>query len=287
VESSRTPDACFRTFRVLVFEAQKKWPAHYAGRKPSASVARFRMSAAPEFDDERSDRRHDVSDAAESSSRASDAPTDAPTDAPFEPRARAAWQSWLSALATDAEAALAAALAYDSLDEDGKEAWLDVLEQDAPALGVPPLALYAPLLSVEADDGRRARMTRAVAPARLEQPHADEICAYRGVADDGTLVGVIVAPVYLDFVEVLTCRYLRDGGVVSADRDPLRHVDAFTGALQVDGLEVEPTPLAVVVDELAHAILADRRDGRDPPEALGAFAHLFAPAYERWGDDGG
>src|SRR6478672_10758463 len=121
------------------------------------------MSAAPEFDDERPVRQHvqqhelphgavalgDGSLKAEGASPAGDGESaEIAVAAPFEPRARAAWQSWLSALATDAEAALAAALAYDSLDEEGREAWLDVLEQDAPALGVPALALYAPLLSV-------------------------------------------------------------------------------------------------------------------------------------------
>ncbi|MCL2450149.1 MAG: hypothetical protein FWD17_14475 [Polyangiaceae bacterium] len=47
--------------------------------------------------------------------------------------------------------------------------------------------------------------------------------------------------------------------------------------VEVDGIAVEPTPLRVVIEELAHAILADRRDGRDAPAALASFAHLFAP----------
>src|SRR5271170_133596 len=73
-------------------------------------------------------------------------------------RVRAAWRSWLSALSTDAEAAMAAALAYESLPEEGRDAWLDALEADAPSLGVPAVALYAPLLAVETDDDRRARI---------------------------------------------------------------------------------------------------------------------------------
>ena len=36
-------------------------------------------------------------------------------DTELDPRVRTAWRSWLSALATDAEAAMAAALAYESL----------------------------------------------------------------------------------------------------------------------------------------------------------------------------
>ena len=257
------------------------------------------MSAAPDYDDEPPRRARQVSspaleagaDPAALGEGVADGPrgdhpesAQVPTGTRFDPRARAAWQSWLSALATDAEAALAAALAYDSLDAEGRDAWLDVLEQDAPSLAVPALALYAPLLSVETDEGRRARMLASIAPARLERARSHEVCAYRAVRPDGSHLAVVVAPVYLDFVEVLTCNYLRDGGVVSAQRDPLRHVDAVTEILHEGDSGLEPTPLAVVVDELAHAILADRRDGRASPEALGAFAHLFGPDLERWGD---
>ena len=38
--------------------------------------------------------------------------------------------------------------------------------------------------------------------------------------------------------------------------------------------------MAVVVEELAHAILADRRDNRAPPAALSSFAYLFGPEAE-------
>ncbi|MFO0677600.1 MAG: hypothetical protein U0169_13780 [Polyangiaceae bacterium] len=54
----------------------------------------------------------------------------------IEPRARAAWRTWLTALATDAEAAVAAALTYEALDATGRDAWLDVLDQDAPTIDV-------------------------------------------------------------------------------------------------------------------------------------------------------
>jgi len=40
---------------------------------------------------------------------------------------------------------------------------------------------------------------------------------------------------------------------------------------------VEPTPLPVVVDELAHAVLADRRQNRVSPHALQSFVDLFVP----------
>jgi hypothetical protein len=200
-------------------------------------------------------------------------------------RVRSAWRSWLSALATDAEAAMAAALAYESLPPEARDAWLDVLDGDAATLAVPPMALYAPLLAVECDEDRRARMEAAIAA----DPGADVVpaCAVRalhGVACDGTHACVIVAPLYLDFVQVLSCRYTPTGGFMTVKHDPLRNVSDLEPVAEVDGVAVEPTPLRVVVEELAHAILADKRGHRHTPSALASFAHLFAPELEDAGD---
>jgi hypothetical protein len=200
-------------------------------------------------------------------------------------RVRSAWRSWLSALATDAEAAMAAALAYESLPPEARDAWLDVLDGDAATLAVPPMALYAPLLAVESDGDRRARMEAAIAA----DPEADVVpaCTVRalhGVACDGTHACVIVAPLYLDFVQVLSCRYTPTGGFVAVKHDPLRNASDLEPVEDVDGVAVEPTPLRVVVEELAHAILADKRGHRHTPSALASFAHLFAPDLEDAGD---
>jgi hypothetical protein len=46
---------------------------------------------------------------------------------------------------------------------------------------------------------------------------------------------------------------------------------------QLYGATLEATPLKTVVDELAHAVLAHRRSGRELPEALRIFADLFGP----------
>ncbi|HEY8039573.1 MAG TPA: hypothetical protein VIF15_07255 [Polyangiaceae bacterium] len=193
-------------------------------------------------------------------------------------RVRSAWRSWLSALATDAEAAMAAALAYESLPDEGRDAWLDALESDAPMLGVPSVALYAPLLAVESDDSRRDRIEAAIAAGVVEGAGAGlEARALRGVALDGTHACVIVAPLYLDFVQVLSCRYTPQGGFVTVRHDPLRHAGEVGPVREVDGVVVEPTPLRIVVEELAHAILADKRVQRVTPPALASFAHLFVP----------
>jgi hypothetical protein len=191
---------------------------------------------------------------------------------------RSAWRSWLSALATDAEAAMAAALAYESLPADARDAWLDALDADAPTLEVPQVALYAPLLAVESEPSRRSRIELRI----VSDPHArragyGEAQALRGVAPDGTHACVIVAALYLDFVQVIACRYTPSGGFVTVRHDPMRHSGDLTPVCEVDGVAVEPTPLRVVIEELAHAILADRRRQATTPPALASFAHLFGP----------
>jgi hypothetical protein len=191
---------------------------------------------------------------------------------------RAAWRTWLSALSTDAEAAMAAALAYESLPADGRDAWLDALDADAPQLSVPVVALYAPLLAVEVDCDRRERIKAKIRAGGEEgRASTGEVRAHRGVATDGTHACVIASPLYLDFVQVLICRYTPSGGFVEVKVEPLRHARDVENPGEVNGVAVEPTPLRVVVEELAHAILADKRSAREAPQALQSFAHLFVP----------
>jgi hypothetical protein len=202
------------------------------------------------------------------------------------PHVQSAWRSWLGALATDAEAAMAAALAYESLPADARGAWLDALDADAPTLEVPLVALFAPLLAVESDAGRRARIEARIA----SDPHSrragyGQAQALRGVDPDGTHVCVIVAPLYLDFVQMIQCRYTPSGGFVTVRHDPLRHAGELTPVHEVDGVLVEPTPLRCVIEELAHAVLADRRRQQATPPALASFAHLFGPHVDDVGDD--
>lgn len=202
-----------------------------------------------------------------------------PQAAPSAPHIREAWRTWLSALGTDAEAAMAAALAYESLPPEAREAWLDALRADGAEVDVPAIALYAPLLAVESDPARRVRIESAISAHREGGGEAPVAPAHalRGVAPDGTHACVLIAPVYLDFVQVLSCRYTPARGFIAVNHDPLRHSGDLSPIREVDGVSVEPTPLRVVVEELAHAILADKREQRQTPAALAAVAHLFAP----------
>jgi hypothetical protein len=218
-------------------------------------------------------------------------PEDAPSTVapPVDPRMRSAWRTWLSALATDAEAAMAAALAYESLPPEGRDAWLEALDADAPELHVPLVALYAPLLAVEMDDERRLRIASTLRAKSVKMEPPGRVRAFHGVGPSGEHVCVVLSPLYLSFVELLVCRYDPDGGVVSARRDPVRHVlDVLGGGASepgqpqrvpcvVDGVAVAEVPLAHVIEGLAHAVVADRRLGRQAPEVLATYAHLFGP----------
>lgn len=222
--------------------------------------------------------KYDERQPREGAGRPPSQPPPPPDLAVDEEHVGSAWRSWLSALAADAEAATAAALAYESLPAEARDAWLDALEVDAPSLEVPTVALYAPLLAVELDAVRRDRIQRALAADPLPRTDGpDHVRALRGVAADGTHACVLVAPLYLDFVQVLTCHYTPSGGFLAVRHDPFRHGGDLPPLQEVDGIAVEPTPLHIVVEELAHAILADRRQRRPPHSALGSFAHLFCP----------
>ena len=193
-----------------------------------------------------------------------------------DPRFHAAWQEWLRALATDADAALAAAHVYRDLDADARDALLTALTEDSPALAVPRVAIFAPLLAVESDPARRARIELAIGNDVGADPGRRRVRALRGIAPDGARVLALVSPLYLRFVDVLFCRYFADEGFVWVRHDSLLdEQDAPANGTTVDGVPVEATPLTPVIEELAHAVLAQRRRGRELPPALHLFAHLF------------
>jgi hypothetical protein len=195
-----------------------------------------------------------------------------------------AWQVWLRALATDAEAALGAALAYEALDAQGRAAFLDAVEQDAERLGVPRVALFAPFLSVEKDPERRARIRGALGDdfgtAQRRRPNA-----LLGHATNGDRIVAVIAPMYLDFVRVITCRFSRGRGFTWIRNDPLVHVkDVPTTGAQLDGAMLEPMPLAQVIDEIAAAVVAQRDPQGNLPAALEPLLELFDARLREQGD---
>ncbi len=187
-----------------------------------------------------------------------------------------AWCAWLAALATNAEAALAAALAYKQLEGPARDSWLTAVEHDTDRLNVPRVAVFAPLLAVESDPERRLRITRAMGPAdeaATPKLGAKGLC---GLSDNGLRVGIVVTPLYLDFVQVLACGYRPNQGFEWVRHEPiLNRTSAPVESQNLDGATLEAVPLKVLVDELAHAVVAHNRSQRPLPDALTFFADLF------------
>lgn len=214
-------------------------------------------------------------------SAADTTPLPTASGAGVDPRVVDAWCAWLDALASDAEAALAAAMAYKALDAEGRERWLEVLEQDAARVSVPRIAVYAPLLSVEADPALRRRIEVGLGPADISASPRVAMRCLRGEASGGGRVAAIISPLYLDFVQVLACSYSERLGFAWVKHDPI--VDdskAPRAGDLISGVRLESTPLKPVVDELAHAIVAHQRAGHELPEALRIFADLFGQQPE-------
>lgn len=196
------------------------------------------------------------------------------------PRSVQAWRAWLGALANDAEAAQAAALAYEQLDASGRDAWIDSLAQDALEVGVPRIAVYAPLLAVEADGKRRQRIQSALGPHESGAAPRQATRALVGTGRGNLRVAVLVAPLYMDFVQVMACGYRVAESFDWVRHDPIVSMGSVPRAGQrLEGVVVEASPLKGVIDELALTIVAHHRSHGQLPPALRAFAHVFGPSF--------
>ena len=196
------------------------------------------------------------------------------------PRSVQAWRAWLGALANDAEAAQAAALAYEQLDATGRDAWIDSLAQDALEAGVPRIAVYAPLLAVEADGKRRQRIQSALGPHESGAAPRQATRALVGTGRGDLRVAVLVTPLYMDFVQVMACGYRVAESFDWVRHDPIVSMGSVPRAGQrVEGVVVEASPVKGVIDELALTIVAHHRSHGQLPPALRAFAHVFGPSF--------
>lgn len=192
-------------------------------------------------------------------------------------RALRAWRQWLTSMATDAEAAMAAAIAYRDLDAEGRERWLESLEADALSVNVPRIALYAPLIAVEHDPTRRRRMLEALEEGEEAPEPSGRYRALGGRDGSGDRVAVVVLPLYLDFVQVLACAH-DSAGFIWVRHDPIVNVQqAPRSGDPLQGAKLEAAPLRSTVDELAAAVLAHQRSKRPIPEALSVIAELLDP----------
>lgn len=197
-------------------------------------------------------------------------------------RAQLIWHGWLQQLASDPEAALAAALAYRELDACGRTQWLNALDSDSVDSGVSKVAVYAPLLAVEQDPQRRLRIGTALQSGSLEPDHeatAVSVLRARDPRDkSGRCFAVLTRPLYLDFVQTLACCYVPGRSFEWVKHDPIaKRSQAPIAGSRVEGLALEAVPRESLLDELAETVLAHSRAGGELPEALCLFADLFGP----------
>jgi len=200
-----------------------------------------------------------------------------------EPRVVGAWCAWLDSMATDAEAAMAAALAYQQLDDAARDNWLDVVQADLGRVVAPRIAVFAPLLAVESEPGRRQRILAAIGPMDAQSLPRCEPRALWGLGVDGSRIGVLIVPLYLDFVQVLACRYHLSRGFDWVRHDPIVALaKSPTVGDGLDAIALERVSFQSVVDELAQSIVAHVRGGRPVPTGLSCFAYLFSAAGESY-----
>jgi len=200
---------------------------------------------------------------------------EATPDGPAPERVQPAWHAWLQALASDAEAALGAAFAYETLDGRARTAVIDVLEKDAERLDVPRVAVFAPLLSVERDETRRERIQQAMGDDVGPGPERPAR-ARMGAAKNGDQVVVAETHVYLDFVRLTICRLDPDRCVRWVQCEPLVHAeDAKQSEFPPDDVALEAVPMGVAIDAIARAIVAQRRRDGELPETLRPLVELF------------
>ena len=90
-------------------------------------------------------------------------------------------------------------------------------------------------------------------------------------------MAALVIPLYLDFVRLLVCRFVKDHGFDWVRQDPIvPAAEAPAAGTSIDGVDLYLSSTEAVVDELAHAVLAHRRRGRELPELLCNCSDLFS-----------
>jgi hypothetical protein len=196
-------------------------------------------------------------------------------------RARSVWLAWLESMARDPEVALAAALAYRELSDVARESWLLSLAADMGDASVPRVAVFGPLLGVEEDPERRRFLVQQIeGDANLAEADANLHVngvhrALMGVGSHGQVTLVLVMPLYLNFVQLLSCTILGDK-FVEVRHDPIALASRAPREFECfEGLRLEAVSLKTALDLVATAILKHRREGAPIPEAIRCLVDLL------------
>ncbi|HTM44713.1 MAG TPA: hypothetical protein VL137_07140 [Polyangiaceae bacterium] len=191
-------------------------------------------------------------------------------------RLLSAWRQWLGALATDAEAAHAAAMAYKQLEPEARAVWIEALASDACAAGVPKIAVYAPLLAVESDPVRRQQIHAALGTDEPVVPRTSVRALFGSLGAQHVVA--IIMPLYLDFVQVFACGYVPGRRFDWVRHDPIvLSTQAPRAGTLLESATLELKPLKAVIDDLALTVLGHRRAGLELPSALEVLSELFEP----------
>jgi hypothetical protein len=193
----------------------------------------------------------------------------------FDKRSSAVFRQWLSSMATDAEAALAAAMSYREMTPSGRDQWLAFLQGDVEGLDIPKIAIFAPLLSVEQDPARRLLLESLAFDEVQPGTSCAGRCALVGQKSNGERVYVLVCPLYLSFAQVLACG-VHDGCFVWVRHDPIvAHADAPKRGDLMQAVKLEGAAFGAALDELAATVLSHQRRGYTLPEAVYMLSDLL------------
>lgn len=192
-----------------------------------------------------------------------------------ELRSQAVFREWLRSMATDAEAALAAAMSYREMSPSGRDQWLTSLQGDLRDLDIPKVAVYAPLLAVEQDPARRQLLEQLAAEDGDPGPSKAGRRALVSNRPDGERTYVMVSPLYLNFVQVLACG-VQGGQFVWVRHDPILSEQSAPAPGDImAGRRLESAPFNQALDELASAVLSHQRMGLALPEAVYMLSDLL------------
>jgi hypothetical protein len=188
----------------------------------------------------------------------------------------------LAAAARDPAAARGLALAYASLDAEGRSRIVQAVVDDAAAEGISASVALAPLLAVEEEP----QIARAIADAigrdgglGLERSSGPRAL----LAGDERAGGVLlVRPLHGTFVEVLALAWDAERGVTHSVFDPLvddAMASAHTSRLP-SALRFEDVPVGYAIDRIAPVLWNHRRTHGTLPPGVERFADLFSIGLE-------
>ncbi len=205
-------------------------------------------------------------------------------------REEGVWRQWLESMASDSESALAAAMAYREMSGEQRAAMITSLMETGSQLGVPLVAIFAPLLAVEEDPSRRLQLESALVSSdnasELLVPHVQPTALWsvseywRTEHDSQDRLLVFILPLYLNFVQVLAVE-VKAGTLGSVRHDPiLNREQAPQPGERLDGQKLEKVPLSSAMDILAQCIVVSHRNEVPLPDALRVVADWLNPVSE-------